>query len=226
MLNTGMYKIQTHNGTSAVFEILKDSAGRFSLKTLSDPDNLLEDLMGHGNPVRTLAHLQRNPYFSFFKLSDEPLTKSGPDESDEPHLQIKDPSHLEDILNNGSFVLISASRTERSPEENEKNTEELLNKIKQLGYKYTPAMGHYEQQEPSFMVHGMSLQDATNLARHYGQKSHIQSNAGHHEEIPHFSDYKPFKPVRGHKLDNSAQEYYTEITHPDGTKSKFQIPFV
>ena len=97
-------------------------------------------------------------------------------------------SRMKEYADNRNFGIVSAHRSELTPEENEQRTQELESAIRGLGYGFVKAIGHYvenkgeptekQAKENSFIVGGRKeddggklLTDLKELGKRYNQES-------------------------------------------------------
>lgn len=120
------------------------------------------------------------------------------------------------------FSMISA---QTSPQHNEAAHKELKEDLKKQGMRHTEVNGHYGNPEKSYMVehsgNPKEHKSIEELGRKYKQESVLHSSYkdGKRENVLKYSDKRPDVKGEGHKLDNSAKDFYTE--HP--TIGKFQL---
>lgn len=90
-----------------------------------------------------------------------------------------------------NFAILSADRSERTPEENKEKSEELKKDIKSMGYWYTELKGGYVEVgengkripvdgEDSFIVPNMTKEEAMELGKKYDQDTVMFKDAKAH----------------------------------------------
>jgi len=170
----------------------------------------MKSLIAEHGPVQTIEKDKHSRVVAHEPKLKKSLTKAIP--FGNPELKFQDPEHVNQTLKHGTFGLISPERTERTPEENAKNHQALLQEIKQLGHKYTPVGGHWGgTQEKSYMVHGISLKDLQRLGQKYGQMAVIHSENGHHQEMPTHKDYTSKIRGSGHQSGEHLEDNYSHV---------------
>lgn len=120
----------------------------------------------------------------------------------------------------GPYGILSAENAGRSAEENAARTQQLLSDLVAAGKKPLQQQGYFGgTPEASFLVPGLTPEETANFGRKYGQISVI-SDKGYHR----LADDKVF-PSRGVAFNQAAEDYYSELTRPDGSKVKYQLDF-
>ena len=127
----------------------------------------------------------------------------------------------------GNFAILTGHKAGRTPEENEKLHQALVQEIEQAGHKVTHAKGRWTDstgeihEEPSIVAHDLPQDFASELAKKYAQQAHIQSSGGIHHLIEHGPVIsQPILVGHGHRANEQIQpgEDYTEITGPGGSQ--------
>lgn len=159
--------------------------------------------------------------------------------------------NLEHHLRHGTYSIVSAGRNSQDehektlPEDHEmftKRHEQLRGDLDKHGYAYTEVEGHYGGKERSFVVHHgpgakgnafMVHHDSPSefshireLGKKYNQDSVIHSHRGTNEM--HFTTgthVGTHHKGSGHKMMGRAKDLYTEVAHPTGDKTRFQLNF-
>jgi len=106
----------------------------------------------------------------------------------------------------------------------DKLEKELVDK----GYAYTRVKGHYGEAEDSFLVmaHEADRKHVIELGKKMNQDSVIYSEGGKHEMIYTTGENAGKKhDGQGHQVIPHAEDYYTEMTHPDGSTTRFSLNF-
>lgn len=84
------------------------------------------------------------------------------------------PGNIHELPNKTDWAILSAENPgakKLSADENAKRTASLWDDLDELGVQATPAKGKYGNEENSFMVAGITAEQAIELARKYGQES-------------------------------------------------------
>lgn len=139
------------------------------------------------------------------------------------------------VLADERFALVSAGPNPTVPEDKDLTPEQVASRhkklgedLKQLGFMYTHVEGHYGGKEDSYlvMVHDADRDEVTKLGNQYHQDSVIYAEAGHYEMIythgPHVGqrhEGSSWKEVP------DASDFYTVVSHPDGSSTKFTLDF-
>ena len=101
-------------------------------------------------------------------------------------------AELKLILSTGKYALISAGRNPEDPEDQKLTDKQIVARHRQLkddlkdgGYAYTGVVGHYGEEEQSFlvMVHDAEKQDILRMGKKYRQDSVIYGEKGRQQMI-------------------------------------------
>lgn len=131
-----------------------------------------------------------------------------------------DPETFQQQIKTGQYAILSGERAGLSPAENAKRTKALLADLRSHGFKPLHAEGVYGgSPERSFLVPGMTEQEAIDLGKKYAQESVL---------TPKGLIYGDGSGIHvGDRLntvfDNSATDFYTKV-NVGGKEFKFQIP--
>jgi HK97 family phage portal protein len=142
---------------------------------------------------------------------------------------------LNEVLDNGTFALVSAGKNPKIEADmaltNEQISERYKNlesSLKESGYAYTAVQGHYSGKEDSFLIqiHEAEREEIIQLGEKYNQDSIIFTQAQKNEMV-YTTGADKGKSVKGtgYSWEDNADDFYTEVGHPDGTVSKFQLKF-
>jgi len=83
-----------------------------------------------------------------------------------------------------SFGIVTAHRSDATPEQNRKNMKALKGELRGLGHGHIRMKGHWEgQSEPSLFVPGLSRHHAERLGRKYNQDAVIHSGPESNHEV-------------------------------------------
>ena len=168
-----------------------------------------------------VSHAETEHYFNQGVAS---LAKQVPPKAPGEEYKFKNQKDLDLHLHTQPFALISGSRDHRTPEENDRHHNALLEDIKKLGHPYTHLQGKWGgTQEPSYMVHGIAPHEAAALSQKYDQMAHIQSDKGIHREFSHKPDYNPMPGHHGHISDEYLSDNYSEVPFVEGGKTRFRV---
>lgn len=142
-------------------------------------------------------------------------------------------AELVSVLKNGTFGIVSAGKNPKlepdmSQEAQVKRHEQLRADLKDQGYMFTELVGHYEGEEPSFLVmaHEIEKEDIKALGKKYNQDSVIHASKGQNEM--HFTTGKnegQYHKGQGYEEKPDATDYYSIVKHPDGSETKFALNF-
>ena len=162
----------------------------------------------------------------------EKVRKRGPGEGQEVKLSKAELGHL---LKTGKYALISAGKNPNHDEDKKLDDGaiktrygELEKDLKGEGYQYTKVAGHYGGEEDSFlvMVHEADKVHIQDLGRKFNQDSVIMSDGGKHEMVYTTGANAGMKHTgQGFQEKADAEDYYSEMPHEDGTKTKFSLNF-
>ena len=142
-------------------------------------------------------------------------------------------AELREVLNHTRFAIVSAGKSPQdsedfTPQQAAQRHQKLKQRLVREGYMFTKAMGKYDEVEDSFlvMIHDANREHVRGIGREFNQDSVIYSDngfgEGHYTTGPH-ADKNECSEGPGWTDETKADNYYTEITHPNGTKSKFQL---
>lgn len=124
------------------------------------------------------------------------------------------------LLDRDDWALLTAANPDAqqlSPEENTARNEELKQALDEMGLKYHPSRGVYDNEEPSFAVEGITEEQARALGARFGQDS-VLTRRGFI-----YRDGSVHRARSVAILDADADNYFTEL--PDGTKFAIDIDF-
>jgi len=145
-------------------------------------------------------------------------------------------SEVKVILNSGKYALISAGRNPDDVKDKALTDEQINARHRQLredlvagGYAYTGVVGHYGEEEQSFlvMVHEAERADIIKMGTKYHQESVIYGEGGHQQLIyTEGESVGTYLAGEGWREIPGAQEdYYTELTTAEGQKVRFSLNF-
>lgn len=132
---------------------------------------------------------------------------------------------VDNYLKHGHFALLTGHKSNLSSEQSKQQHDDLIATLEKEGHKWQHVGGKWlgGPSEPTVMVHDISPDDATRLARQFFQTAHIQSSAGLHKEHSHEDSHKPPEGGRGHIIGNHLEDNYSEVALPNGKKVRFQL---
>jgi hypothetical protein len=135
------------------------------------------------------------------------------------------------VLDSGKFALISADKSPHddktlSKYDVQKRHKLLKTNLISQGYAFTQVVGNYDGIEDSFlvMVHDADLGDMQTLGKALKQDSIIYGTEGKY--IAYFTTGPQVGMcvrATSWQLKPSADNYYTEYSHPDGSTTKFAL---
>jgi len=144
-------------------------------------------------------------------------------------------AELAEILKTGKYALISAGKNPNHEEDRQLDDNTVNERYKSLesdlktdGFTYTKVKGHYGGEEDSFlvMIHDADKEHVSKLGEKYNQDSVIYSEGGKHEMLYTTGKNKGQKhDGSGFQEKQDAEDYYTELAHPEGGKTKFSLNF-
>jgi predicted ABC-type ATPase len=144
-------------------------------------------------------------------------------------------SELTELLDSGTYAFISAGvnpsdEKDRGLDDKKVKAryDELEKELVDKGYAYTRVKGHYGEAEDSFLVmaHEADRKHVMELGKKMNQDSVIYSEGGKHEMIYTTGENAGKKhDGSGHQVIPNAEDYYTELTHPDGSTTRFSLNF-
>ena len=138
------------------------------------------------------------------------------------------------LLERGVVGIISAGKNPKlekdmKPAEEKKRHEELRADLKQRGLMHMQVLGMYEGKEDSFMVFTPDVRkdELTEMGKKYNQDSVVFVDHGKNQMIFTTGENEgQHHPGKGYeKIDNQAEDYYTEFDDADGGKSRFSLNF-
>jgi ppGpp synthetase/RelA/SpoT-type nucleotidyltranferase len=142
---------------------------------------------------------------------------------------------LKSVLKDGRYALISAGKNPEHAEDSKmtdaavaKRHERLKSDLKKDGFMFTEVDGHYGGEEKSFlvMVHDADRNHISDMGSKFNQDSVIYSDKGSHQMIfTTGEDAGLHHSGSGFELTPDASDFYSEMTHPDGTSTKFSLNF-
>lgn len=128
------------------------------------------------------------------------------------------------LVNGSDFAILTASNPNGqvlTPAENAARNAELMKVLKAKGYTPLAQRGHYGgNPEPSFIVPGMTPEDAAAVGQQFGQDAVI-SKAGWQR----LGDGKTFPQSAPPTFDQSAAQNYSEIDIPGQGSVKYQLDY-
>lgn len=144
-------------------------------------------------------------------------------------------AELAHTLKHGKYSLISGGKNPNHPEDAKlddksvkQRNNELEEELKASGYAYTRIKGHYGGEEDSFlvMVHQADKSHMMALGKKLNQDSIIMADGGKQEMIYTTGDKAGQKHTgEGFEEKPDADDYFSEIDHGDGSKTKFSLKF-
>jgi len=142
---------------------------------------------------------------------------------------------LDELLGTGTYAFVSAGKNPNDEKDKNLSDEDIKARYDDLekelvgkGYAYTKVRGHYGESEDSFLVmaHEADRDHIADLGKRLNQDSVIYSEGGKHEMIYTSGESAGKKhDGEGHEIKPDADDFYTEITHPDGEKTRFSLNF-
>jgi hypothetical protein len=143
-------------------------------------------------------------------------------------MQFKNKEQVEKILKDGMVTHITPHSSDRAPEENEYAHKNFRDELDRKGLMYVPATGHWGGYvEPSYAVINMPEEDARDMGSRFNQMSQIHSVKGFNREISNVPHYHPAEGGNGYVFadenGDELQDNYTEVEHPDGTKTRYRL---
>ncbi|HTL48979.1 MAG TPA: HAD family hydrolase, partial [Verrucomicrobiae bacterium] len=140
------------------------------------------------------------------------------------------PEELKVLLAEGKFSLISIGQNPKgeglSKEELERRFRRLKEILTEEGYLFTLVKGFYGGEEDSFliMVHEANAKVILHLAAQFDQESIIYSDHGK-QALVYTDMNRPALKSNSIEFPPGPGENYTEVTHEDGTRSRFGFHF-
>ena len=137
------------------------------------------------------------------------------------------------VLANGQYGLVSAGRNVKlesglSAEIFRVRHEKLRARLRAGGYKFTQVVGHYGELEDTFLVMAHEIQKTAlkALGAEFNQDSVIYADHGRQEMHFTTGEHKgEHHRGAGYAEVPTATNTFTELRHPDGTKTKFLLDF-
>ena len=84
----------------------------------------------------------------------------------------------------GEFAIVSAFKSDRPIQENNKRTAELKQLVRQMGYGFIPGKGVWDgAAEKSLFIPGMSEQEVKSLAERFEQQSYVHGDKGRYRIV-------------------------------------------
>jgi hypothetical protein len=143
---------------------------------------------------------------------------------------------LDVTLKSGKYALMSAGKNPNHEQDKNLTDEQVAERhrklhqeLKESGYAFTKAVGHYGGKEDSFlvMIHDADKNEITKLGEKYNQDSVIVADGGKQEMI-YTTGKNKGKAQHGEGLDPEAakrDDFYTEVGTSDAGKVKFGLNF-
>jgi hypothetical protein len=160
------------------------------------------------------------------------VERRGPGEGAEVQLT---KAELNYLLSSGKFALVSAGANPEyaahkgmTRQEEAKRHRALKSDLVKGGFMHTEVAGHYGGEEASFlvMVHDAEPTAIRNLGQKYQQDSVIYSKGGKNQLFYTYGD-KAGEDLcsdgKGWAAKPDADDYYSVVKHPDGTRTKFAL---
>ena len=124
------------------------------------------------------------------------------------------PENLGSLLEKGDWAIMTAenpaARTDVAPEDNARLNAELAKALTEAGKTFYPVEGHYGQRENSFIITGITEQEAMALGQRFGQESVLTRRGLVYGD----STYQPAQGVTVH--DQPPEDFYTRVPETGG----------
>lgn len=163
-----------------------------------------------------------HPYFH--KLHARSFPRTGPNPQ---HQEFESPEHLSAYLKRGKYALLTPYRAQDDAATNAANYQKFKQDLQSAGHRWTPLMGQWGgQHEPSFMVHGISREQATELGRKYNQQAVIHAEEGTHSLIPTHPSTEHHDEQTGteHEIAPHFDDDFS-LTHTNSGPARFRLHF-
>lgn len=139
------------------------------------------------------------------------------------------PSYMKKVLTFAIFTAQNPDKVKASREDNTKNNKLLQRALSLRGFQYYKVKGKYDDVENSYIVYNLSLGDAKELCKTFGQQSFIFGiNKDGKLEFQFWANqsrssysYKMVDSKDAYVSDKDFENYYTQIAKD----FKFNIPF-
>jgi DNA-directed RNA polymerase specialized sigma subunit len=135
------------------------------------------------------------------------------------------------LLNSGRFALVSAGPNPAIPEDADMSKAQQASRHQSLrsdlvagGFMHTQVAGRYGEREDTFlvMVHDAKRDEVRSMGSKYKQDSVIYGENGKFEaHYTHGPSQGLMDKGKGWSTKNKAGDFYTQMDHPDGTRTKF-----